>query len=138
MSRSGYTADWDGDQQWAMSRYRGAVKSAIKGKRGQEFLKEMVVALDNLPEKKLVANYLVTEDGCFCAMGAVASARGVDTSGIDPYDREGVAGIMGIAEALSNEIAFENDGDYYGDRSDEARWSYMRNWAEGNISEQTE
>lgn len=37
MSRSGYTDDCD--DQWALIRWRGAVNSAIKGKRGQQALR---------------------------------------------------------------------------------------------------
>jgi len=47
MSRSGYSDDCD--DQWSLICWRGAVKSAIRGKRGQAFLKEMLAALDALP-----------------------------------------------------------------------------------------
>ena len=57
MSRSGYV-DGD-DDQWASIRYRGAVKSAIRGRRGQAFLREMLAALDAMPEKRLIAGDLV-------------------------------------------------------------------------------
>lgn len=33
MSRCGYSDDYD---QWALIRWRGAVESAIRGKRGQD------------------------------------------------------------------------------------------------------
>ena len=51
MSRSGYSDDCENLGLW-----RGAVEKSIKGKRGQAFLKEMLVALDSLPEKKLIEN----------------------------------------------------------------------------------
>lgn len=57
MSRSGYVDDM-GDQ-WAMIRYRGAVSSAIRGRRGQAFLREMLAALDAMPEKRLISGALV-------------------------------------------------------------------------------
>lgn len=78
MSRSGYSEDLD--DQWQFIRWRGAVKSAIKGRRGQDFLKEMLAALDALPEKVLIANDLqdTTYSGQVCAIGAVGKARGVD------------------------------------------------------------
>lgn len=41
MSRSGYT---DEDDIWAMIRWRGAVTSAIRGKRGQQALREWVAS----------------------------------------------------------------------------------------------
>ena len=58
MSRSGYTDDFD--DQWALIRWRGAVTSAIRGKRGQEFLREMAAAMDAMPEKSLSQKSLNT------------------------------------------------------------------------------
>lgn len=52
MSRSGYVDD---GEQWDMIRWRGAVNSAIRGKRGQAFLRELRDALDAMPEKRLVS-----------------------------------------------------------------------------------
>jgi len=57
MSRSGYTED--NDDQWALIRWRGAVKSAMRGKRGQAFLRELLAALDAMSVKRLIANDLV-------------------------------------------------------------------------------
>lgn len=57
MSRSGYVDDMC--DQWALIRYRGAVSSAIRGKRGQAFLREMLAALDAMPEKRLISGVLV-------------------------------------------------------------------------------
>jgi hypothetical protein len=65
VSRSGYS---DGCEGWDLIRWRGAVESAIRGKRGQAFLKELLAALDALPEKKLVANELVTLQGQVCIL----------------------------------------------------------------------
>lgn len=56
MSRSGYTEDCDG---WDLIRWRGAVASAIRGKRGQAFLREALAALDAMPEKQLISHDLV-------------------------------------------------------------------------------
>ena len=127
MSRSGYCDYWEADQ-WEMIRWRGAVESALRGKRGQAFLREMIDALDDLPEKKLIAHELVTPDGECCALGAVALRRGLDVSGIDPEEREQVAGLFGIAEAMAAEVMFLND-----DMSEGHRWRWMRDWAERNI-----
>ena len=38
MNRSGYTEEGD---NWSVVRWRGAVKAAIRGKRGQAFLREL-------------------------------------------------------------------------------------------------
>jgi len=107
MSRSGYSDDCDG---WALIRWRGAVKQAIRGKRGQAFLREALATLDAMPEKKLVADSLHDPVvGQFCTLGAVGAARGMELSAIDPDDRESVAGNFGISEALAAEIMYEND-----------------------------
>ena len=130
MSRSGYTDDCEG---WDLIRWRGAVNSAIKGARGQAFLKEMLTALDAMPEKKLIAGELAEGDAV-CALGAVGKARGVAMDGIDPEDRERVARAFGIAEALAAEIVFENDQDfYYSKETPEERFARMRRWIEGQI-----
>jgi hypothetical protein len=148
MSRSGYTdIGWESrEDQWAYIRYRGALNSAIKGKKGQAFLKELLAALDAMPEKKLVAWELESDDGAHCALGVVGANRGIPLKDIDPEDYEAVAKQFGIPESLAREIVFENDDGFYGFREDspEGRWRYMRNWVQSQIrnsitsSEQTE
>ena len=86
MSRSGYSDDWEG---WDTIRWRGAVASAIRGKRGQAFLREMIEALEALPAKRLITDALVHGNEC-CAIGAVAMKRGMDVSGVDPDDQNTV------------------------------------------------
>jgi hypothetical protein len=126
MSRSGYSDDCDG---WDLIRWRGAVKSALRGKRGQSFLREMAAALDAMPKKRLIESALVREDGEVCAMGAVCKARGLDVSGIDPYDSPVVAGRVGLAHAMVAEIASINDDDFgWKEETPEDRWMRMRAW----------
>lgn len=136
MSRSGYNDDCDND--WGLICWRGAVTSAIKGKRGQEFLYEMLHALAALPEPKLIANDLEAQ-GSVCALGAVGKARGIDMTGIDPEDREKVAEVFGIAPALAAEIVWMNDeaGRYWHSQDkegeDRARFDRMRKWIEEHL-----
>jgi hypothetical protein len=106
MSRSGYSDQCDG---WALVRWRGAVAQSARGKRGQAMLKEMAIALDSLPEKRLAANSLETSDGEYCALGALGRYRGMDMKTISPDDREAVAKAFGVAEALASEVMFLND-----------------------------
>lgn len=131
MSRSGYSDDYD---QGQLAMWRGAVRSAIKGHRGQAFLKEMLAALDALPEKKLIADELEQEHQV-CAIGAVGLARKVDMTNIDPHDPDTVSGKFGIARALACEIVFENDegAGYWKKETPEDRFTRMRRWVEGNI-----
>lgn len=106
MSRSGYCDDGD---NWSLIRWRGAVNSAIRGARGQAFLREVLSALDSMPVKELAAESLFNAAGQFCTLGSVGAARGLDMSGIDPDDYEQVAQAFGISEALAREVVFLND-----------------------------
>lgn len=128
MSRSGYSDD---TEQWHLIMWRGAVVSAIRGKRGQAFLAEMLAALDAMPVKELAAEVLV-KDGCMCALGAVANARGLDVSDIDPEDFEAVSETLKIPNSLAREIAYLNDDDWP-DQMPANRWRRMRYWVAGQI-----
>ena len=141
MSRSGYNDD--GDDTWGLIRWRGAVSSAMRGKRGQAFLREMLAAMDAMPERRLLAVTINTEQGC-CAIGTVTRARGIDTSdldGIDPYDDYGhtataLAKRVGIASAMAREIVFANDEGAWGNETPEGRWTRMRQWIIEQLVEQ--
>lgn len=132
MSRSGYSDDCD---QWCLIRWRGAVASAMKGSRGQAFLREMLAALDALPERKLIAKDLETADGAVCALGAIGKARAMDLQKIDPEDHETVAGAFGLAHAMACEIMFENDdgAGYWSNETPEQRFARMRRWIKSEI-----
>jgi len=103
MSRSGYSDDCDG-----LGLYRGAVESALRGKRGQVLLKELLAALDAMPDKRLVANELEA-DGQFCALGVVGKCRGIDMTKLDPDDSRQVSRVFNIAESMAREIVYIND-----------------------------
>jgi hypothetical protein len=127
MSRSGYSDECD--DEWEAVRWRGAVTAALRGQRGQAFLREMLAALDALPAPRLIREELVTTEGC-CAMGAVALRRGTDVSDVDPYDTDTIADTFGIAEAMVSQIAYVNDDDfnYAGDETPERRFARVRAW----------
>lgn len=129
MSRSGYSDDCENVGLW-----RGAVSSAIRGKRGQAFLKEMLAALNTMPVKRLVTGELET-NGEVCAIGAVGRARSIDMSHIDPEDGDTVAATFGISRVLALEIVYMNDEafDNYWCKTPEARFEKMREWVLDNI-----
>lgn len=143
MSRSGYSDDCDG---WSLICWRGAVASAMRGKRGQAFLIELRDALDAMPVKRLAKDTLEA-DGEFCTLGVLGAKRGLDMSSIDAHCRESVAKAFGIAEAMAAEIVFENDerggsfeeqpGGRYAFIRDtsELRWQRMRKWVDEQINE---
>lgn len=131
MSRSGYSDD--NDDTWAHIRWRGAVSSALRGAKGQAFLKELDAALDALPEKKLVASDLEV-DGCFCALGAVGKARSIDLSAIDTYDHEALSKTFGIAPAMAQEIMWINDeATFFSDDEEAHRWQEVKKWVKQNL-----
>lgn len=158
MSRSGYSECCDG---WELIRWRGAVASAFRGKRGQAFLKEMAAAMDAMPDKRLISNCLQVDGnqtsiaffnevilggdvlvddsgkeiriGDTCAMGSVAKSRGLDTSKVSADNREGVADLLDIAPAMAAEIAYMNDEVVWYTETPEQRWSRMRQWIDSEI-----
>lgn len=123
MSRSGYTEDHD--DNWALIKWRGQVASAIRGKRGQAFLKELIEALDTMPEKRLIA-WELRKDGQVCALGALGVKRGVDLESLDPYDYDTLSATFGVAHQLVQEIEWINDEV---GRAPEHRWQTVRDWA---------
>ncbi len=131
MSRSGYS---DYCYGWELIRWRGAVNQAIRGKRGQQFLRDLVTALDALPVKRLIDGELEDASGV-CALGSVGRLRGLPMENVDAYDREVVAHLFGIAPALAAEIMYENDRWEWPHQSPEDRWVSVREWAVGNIKE---
>jgi len=132
MSRSGYNEDVDND--WSLIMYRGAVASAMRGRRGQKFFRDLLAALDALPEKKLVEGELECSDGV-CALGALGRARGIPMEDIDPEHSAIVAGVFDIAESLAREVVYENDEAGYWAKKEtpEARFERMRRWVVANI-----
>lgn len=155
MNRSGYTDD--DDDPLATGRWRAQVKSAIRGKRGQAFLRELIAALDAMPDKALITDELVTAEGDVCAIGAVCQMRGVDVRNVDYGSPEDVAAKVGIASQMVAEIEYENDEcgyrfekvqlpesperpkwapDFTWERIEETpeeRWQRMRRWAEAKL-----
>lgn len=132
MSRSGYSEDCDG---WALIRWRGAVKSASSGKRGQKLLADIAAAMDSMPEKRLIKDSLATQSGEFCTLGVLGRAKGIDLSALDPEDSDAVAKAFDIAPALAKEIVFLNDEGGWNDETAVRRWNRMREWVRDKLQE---
>lgn len=137
MSRHNYSDDLD---QWALIKWRGQVASAIRGKRGQRLLLDLIAALDAMPEKVLIAGELVNSDGDYCALGAVGAKRGIVMDALDPEESETVAEVFDIADQLAREIAYVNDdggrdwkvvnGEWkHCPETPQERWARVRAWA---------
>lgn len=136
MSRSGYYEDdcGDVDSILRMGRWRAQVKSATRGRRGQLFFRELVEALEAMPEKKLIADELQTPTGEVCAIGALGVKRGVDMTALDPEEAEGVAEAFGIAHQLAREVVYVNDEDCRYSTPEE-RWERVHRWAKSQLKE---
>jgi hypothetical protein len=130
MSRSGYTEDYDDHRDYAM--WRGRIASATRGGRGQAFFRDLLDALDAMPDKKLIAEELESE-GNVCAIGSLGKARGLDMTDLDPEDVERVAGVFNIADCLAREVVYMNDEGSHQHETPEARWLRMRAWVVSNI-----
>lgn len=126
MSRSGYSDDcYD---NWDLIRWRGAVASAIRGKRGQAFLEELLTAMEALPQPRLIAGEL-EEHGEVCALGAVGRARGLETMrNYDPEEHEAIAALFKIPHALACEIMYLNDEAGRPQETPETRFARIRDW----------
>ncbi len=151
MTRSGYTDEEAEPGQFAM--WRGTVASAIRGRRGQAMLLDLLAALDAMPEKRLIVGHLNDADGEVCALGALAKYRGVDLSECedcidgdgycdDPeYLAQKLANAFDIARPLAQEIQYLNDEHfeftYVNNKrhncTPEERWKMMRGWVVGNL-----
>lgn len=131
MSRSGYDDCGDHVAMW-----RGQVASAIRGKRGQAFLSEMLDALDAMPEKRLIADDLI-KGSEVCAIGSVGVKRGIDMTPLDPHDAQRLSSVFGIAYQLVCEIEYMNDEAGWND-TPEQRWQRVRKWTAQQIRREPE
>lgn len=137
MSRSGY---YDDGENWSLICWRGAVASAIRGKRGQKFLRELLSTLEAMPEKRLLAVTVNKPEGC-CTLGSISSSSGVDTSDLDAQIDSGndweiaekLASRLDIAPAMAKEIVYMNDEGSWNSETPEQRWNRMRQWVAEQI-----
>lgn len=131
MSRSGYSDECGG---WDLIRWRGAVASGMRGKRGQQLLQELADAMDAMPVKELIAEELQI-DNQFCALGVVGHARKIDMNEVDIYNRDAVGRMFNISPAMAAEIAYMNDE--FSHETPAARWARMRSWVSDNLKPTT-
>ncbi len=133
MSRSGYCDDID---QQDLAMWRGRVTSAMRGKRGQVLLREMLEALDAMPVKELVYHDLVSDSGV-CALGAVGRHKKLpEIETIDPEDHASLSKMFNVAECMIQEIEAMNDeGSYELEAASAKRWERMRKWVAKNINQ---
>jgi hypothetical protein len=121
-----------------MGRWQAQLASASRGKRGQRFFRDLVAALDAMPQKQLIASELETAEGAVCALGALGRHRGLDLKaldlGSDDTDDDGedsdwdkLTETFGIAQQLARQVMHVNDESWVA--SAEERWAKVRDWA---------
>lgn len=133
MGRSGYTESCEG---WELIRWRGAVTSAIRGKRGQKFLAKLLAALDAMPEKRLIEEEL-EQDGEVCALGCIGKAAGLDLSTFDPEEHERLGLAFDISPKLIQEIEYINDESGGWPATPEKRFEDVRKWVLSQLATST-
>lgn len=135
MSRSGYS-DYYAEDNWALITYRGQVASAIRGKRGQAFLKDLLESLDSMPVKELISDDLIKAkpDGTesVCTIGRLGQVRNIDMTNVDPENAAHVGKLFNIATPLAREIVYEND-ENWNNETPAQRWTRMRKWVASKI-----
>ena len=108
------------------------VPTLIRSPKGQSLLRELAAALDAIPERRLIDEMLIDEEGGCCAIGALCRARGIDTAGMDDDGIECVAERLGVPLSLAYEVIEQNDDRY--DATPEDRWRRMRRWVDRHIT----
>jgi hypothetical protein len=146
MTRYCNSDDYD-YEPWMEGQAAGALKSAIRGRRGQQLLRDLIAGLDALPVPELAAGSLEDpETGCVCALGAVRLQRGADTVQLwfDPADPDvdwrNLAEPFNISETLAHAVVSQNE--YVTEKNDEysrrSRWKSVRAWAVSHLLPQGE
>ena len=135
MGRHGYTMDCGLGETWDYVQWRGRVASSIKGARGQKMLRELLEALDNMKDKRLIKDDLITEHGDCCAIGALLLEKEVPDARKYHEHNEALADELDVAEPLVAEIEFMNDEAGLRVETPEERWTRMRAWVAKQIKE---
>ena len=136
MSRSGYCDADYGDQETilAQGRWAGMVASALRGNRGQAFLKTALEALEKMETKRLAEDTFKTNEGEMCFFAAVADARGISLpledlnesaeAEDDEYIADVLADAFNIAPCMVRELLYYNDEFM---SNPEERYEFMKN-----------
>lgn len=134
MSRLYYENDCD----YIEGLQHGWLSSAIRGRRGQAFLRELVAALDALPAPELSCGALEdAQTGCCCAFGAVRRLRGPENVKLDFHpDEEEIAPTylaepFGVSETLAWAVVQANEeiDEQNTEPARRRRWARVRAWA---------
>lgn len=126
---------------------------AIKGKRGQKALRELLQALEAVPGHVLVRDYLADDErGVACAVGAYAAYKRIATGKANSwgealhalrqqygYEPDGYEmGVIGKAETgmtttLAQHLAYQNDEGHWRAKTPEELWQVTYDWVKSQL-----
>lgn len=116
------------------------IPDIFKPKQSQQFLQEMLRAFDRLPGKRLIASKYQDAQGDVCALGALASFRGLDLATVNANCcSECPSTLFNISHELTRLIVAENDypSSKNIDISPENRFKHMKKWIRKRLVEAT-
>ena len=139
MSRLYFDDDWDYNLEGLQ---QGWLRSAIRGKRGQQFLRELVTALDALPAPELSCGALEdAQTGCCCAFGAVRRLRGAENVKLwfhpeeEDLSPDNLAEPFGVSNTLAWAVVQANEemAESNTKQARRRRWADVRAWAVSHL-----
>jgi hypothetical protein len=132
VSRISYCDEEDYPGQFGL--WQGNCERSLRGKRGQEELRELRAALLSLPEKRLIHGVLESEDGEVCAIAAYGKRKGLDLSKFDlDYDSDEVGIAGGMPKLVAWKVVEMNDEELHKGYTPEQRYEKMLAWIESKL-----
>lgn len=129
--RISYSEDEDWPGQFEL--WQANCERSLRGKQGQEELRELHAALLALPEKRLIVGSLVDDEGGVCAIGAYGQRKGLDLSKFDPESDTDEVGIEGGMPKLVAWKVVEMNDIQLDRETPEQRYAAMLAWVESKL-----
>lgn len=130
--RINYSEDEDYPGQFEL--WQANCVRSLRGKHGQEELRQLRIALLALPDKRLIHGLLEDDEGGVCAVGAYGKHKGLDLStfAVDSdTDEVGIAG--GMPSLVAWKVVEMNDIEL-DHVTPEQRYSRMLAWIESQLA----
>ena len=129
--RINYTDEEDHPGQFEL--WQANCERSLRGKLGQQELRELRAALLEMSDKRLILVALQEEDGGVCAVGAYAKYKGFDLSIFDPEEETAEVGIeAGMPRLVAWKVVEVNDLQF-SHLTEEQRYEKMLAWVESKI-----
>ncbi len=104
--------DYSDDETFAgqFELWQANCRRSLRGRKGQSALRDLEAALLTLPEKRLIRDVLVDDDGGMCAVGCYAKHKGLDLAKFDPECESDRVGIQaGMPRLVAWKVVALND-----------------------------